>query len=75
MYHVTFFSRYTLASELEDINMGDTHLISINDCSVDDDEPVCEQHVALIIAQHRNKFDFIALDSGKLKFLNSSIES
>jgi hypothetical protein len=53
---------------MEDIHMGDTHLIAINDCGVDDDEPSCDQYVALIVAQHRNKFDFTALDSGELVF-------
>src|ERR1700733_12775219 len=56
--------RYTLASKMEDIHMGDTHLIALNDCGIDDDEPSCDQYVALIVAQHRNKFDFTALDSG-----------
>ncbi|CAF0884246.1 unnamed protein product [Adineta ricciae] len=55
--------QYTLAHEMQDIHMGDSHLIAINDCGVDDDEPPCEQYVALIVAQHRNKFDFTALDS------------
>ncbi|CAF3617419.1 unnamed protein product [Rotaria sordida] len=56
--------QYTLASEMQDIHMGDTHLISLNDCGVDDDdELLCDQYVALIVAQHRNKFDFTALDS------------
>ncbi len=43
--------------------MGDTHLIAINDCTIDDEES-CDQYVALIVAQHRNQFDFTALDSG-----------
>ncbi len=61
----SFYSvRYTLASEMEDIHMGDTHLIALDDCGVDDDEPSCDQYVALIVAQHRNKFDFTALDLG-----------
>ena len=54
---------------MQDIHMGDSHLIAINDCGVDDDEPPCEQYVALIVAQHRNKFDFPALDSGNLNSL------
>lgn len=47
--------------------MGDAHLIAINDCTIDDDdeEASCDQYVALIVAQHHNKFDFTALDSGK----------
>ncbi|CAF4224092.1 unnamed protein product, partial [Rotaria sp. Silwood2] len=57
--------QYTLAAEMEDIHMGDTHLISLNDCGVDDDEPSCDQYVVLIVAQHRNKFDFTALDLAK----------
>ena len=60
--------RYTLASEMDDIHMGDTHLIAIDDCGIDDDEPSCDQYVALIVAQHRNKFDFTALDLGKSTF-------
>ncbi len=48
--------------------MGDTHLIAINDCSLDDDQPLSDQYVALIVAQHRNKFDFTALDLGKSDF-------
>jgi len=65
-----FYSiRYTLASQMDDINMGDTHVIALNDCgSDDDDEPSCDQYVALIVAQHRNKFDFTALDSGRSNF-------
>jgi len=55
---------------MEDIHMGDTHLIAIDDCGVDDDdEQSCDQYVALIVALHRNKFDFPALDSGKFVFL------
>lgn len=52
--------------------MGDTHLISINDCTVDDDddEVSCDQYVALIVAQHHNKFDFTALDSGKWNIID-----
>jgi hypothetical protein len=71
IHHFTFIEnsfysiRYTLASEMEDINMGDTHLITLNDCGVDDDEPSCDHYMALIVAQHRNNFDFTALDSGK----------
>jgi hypothetical protein len=54
---------------MEDIHMGDTHLIAIDDCGVDDDdEQSCDQYVALIVALHRNKFDFPALDSGKFVF-------
>jgi len=50
---------------MDDLNMGDTHVIALNDCGGDDDdEPSCDQYVALIVAQHRNKFDFTALDSG-----------
>ncbi len=65
----SFYSiRYTLASKMDDIHMGDTHLIALNDCGVDDDEPSCDQYVALIVAQHRNKFDFTALDSGTQNF-------
>jgi hypothetical protein len=61
--------RYTLASEMDDIHMGDTHLIAINDCTIDDEES-CDQYVALIVAQHRNQFDFTALDSGmSIRFL------
>lgn len=64
--HLILF-RYTLAYEMNDINMGDTHLIALDDCGVDnEDEPSCDQYVALIVAQHRNKFDFTALDSGKI---------
>lgn len=47
-----------------DINLGDTHIITLNDCGVDDDEPSCDQFVVLIVAQHRNRFNFKALDSG-----------
>ncbi|CAF3662859.1 unnamed protein product [Rotaria socialis] len=54
--------QYTLAAEMDDINMGDAHVISLNDCVIDD-EPECDQYVALIVAQHRYKFDFTALDS------------
>ncbi len=53
---------------MEDMHMGDTHLIALNDCGVDDDEPSCDQYVALIVAQHRNKFDFTALDLGMFAF-------
>jgi hypothetical protein len=55
---------------MDDINMGDTHVIALNDCGSDDDddEPSCDQYVALIVAQHRNKFDFTALDSGRSNF-------
>ncbi len=55
---------------MNDINMGDTHLITLDDCGVDDDENQlsCDQYVALIVAQHRNKFDFTALDSGMIHF-------
>ncbi len=51
---------------MEDINMGDTHLIALDDCGIDEDEnePSCDRYVALIVAQHHNKFDFTALDSG-----------
>jgi hypothetical protein len=56
---------------MDDLNMGDTHVIALNDCSGDDDdEPSCDQYVALIVAQHRNKFDFTALDSGRSNFFN-----
>jgi hypothetical protein len=71
--HSFYSVRYTLASKMEDIHMGDTHLIAINDCGVDDDEPSCDQYVALIVAQHRNKFDFTALDLGKFSVSIKSI--
>ncbi|CAF0836864.1 unnamed protein product [Adineta steineri] len=59
-------NQYTLAYDMKDIHMGDTHLISLNDCVIDDDdddEPSCDQYMALIVAQHNNKFDFTALNS------------
>ncbi len=51
--------------------MGDTHLITLNDCTIDDEES-CDQYVALIVAQHRNQFDFTALDYGMFN-INSNI--
>lgn len=57
---------------MDDINMGDAHLIAIDDCTIDDDEEAsCDQYVALVVAQHHNKFDFTALDSGKSTMCSS----
>ena len=67
---VYFFFRYILASEVKDIHMGDTHIVALNDCSVDDNEPLCNQYVALIVAQRQNTFDFTALDLGKTESLS-----
>ena len=44
--------------------MGETHLIALDDCASENGESSFDQYVALIVAQHRNRFDFTALDSG-----------
>ena len=56
---------------MDDIHMGDTHLITLNDCTIDDEDS-CDQYVALIVAQHRNQFDFTALDYGMFN-INSNL--
>ena len=48
-----------------DINLGDTHLIALDDCTTDNEEASCDQYVALVVAQRRNNFDLRALGSGE----------
>lgn len=48
-----------------DIHMGDTHLIALDDCASEENDSPYDHYVALIVAQHRNHFDFQALDSGE----------
>lgn len=50
---------------MNDIHLGDTHLISLEDCTLDDDTSY-EHYVALIVAQRQNKFNFSALQSGRI---------
>jgi len=57
--------QYILASKMNDIHLGDTHLISLEDCTLDDDTSY-EHYVALIVAQRQNKFNFSALQSGRI---------
>lgn len=47
-----------------DIHMGDAHLIALDDCASEENDSPFDHYVALIVAQHRNNFDFSALDSG-----------
>ena len=63
-----FRIRYTLAAEMGDIHMGDTHLIALDDCASEENDTPFDQYVALVVAQHRNHFDFHALDSGMLNY-------
>ena len=49
---------------MKDIHMGDTHLIALDDCAMENDEVTFDHYVALVVAQQRNQFDFKALDSG-----------
>jgi hypothetical protein len=58
------YRRYTLASKLDDLHMGDTHLIALNASPTKATTASFDQYVALIVAQHKNCFDFSALDSG-----------
>lgn len=55
--------RYTLASKMSDIHLGDAHLVALEDCGTEENDSTFDHYVALIVAQHRNKFDFKALDS------------